>query len=115
MHAFEQIVLPKDKLDYIAKYESSFGKDWAANVTIWSKADEYIRANLVRVQSESSRKKCGRCCEEGKDVYRRIDKQPIAQDDLFAFAHWSRGQVNKIHGKPGDLQLMQEWVCDSGD
>lgn len=115
MHAFERTVLAQEKLDYITKYESSFGKDWAKRVTIWSKADDYIKANFTRIKNESSREKCGHGCDKGKDVYKRIDGAPITQDDLFAFAHYDLGQVNKIHGKPGDLKLMQEWLCDSGD
>lgn len=115
MYAFERTVLTKEKLEGITKYESSFGKDWVEKSIRWTKADAYIKANFVRIENESSRKSCGRCCDEGKNVYRRIDGQPITQDDLFAFAHYELGQVNKIHGKPGDLKVVQEWLCDSGD
>lgn len=115
MYAFERTILPKDKLEDITKYESSFGKDWVRRTMLWTKAFTYIKTNFIRIEGESNRKSCGRCCEEGINVYRRIDMQPITQDDLFAFIHYELGQVNKIHGKPGDLQVRQEWVCDSGD
>lgn len=112
-NTYQNIVLTPEHLSNITKYRTSFGDKWVEESIEWAQADIYIDNNFNCVSQV--RKTPFRCTNTGIDTYERKDGQVITADDIAAFHRRHLGQMNKISGNPGDLRIIQEWLCDSSD
>ena len=73
----------------------------------------YCKNNLKIISSTSS--KVGRCIEVGSAIYARQDEKPLTEQDIAVLNRKSYGQSTYTLAKPGDLQAVLRWECDSSD
>ena len=75
-----------------------------------------IQAYLERYfRCESERIKLGNCWYRGRDVYSKKDYQPFDEEDISVLKELKGGQWSTLIGHVGDIQVVCEWECDSGD
>ena len=115
MFAFQNIELPEKELKDITRYEKSYGEDWVNSAIIQHQIRSYMKEHLELLEIESKLATPYNCYNTGHEVWKRKDNTSITQDDWDALDNCSNGQGNKMIGKVGDMKVVREWFCDSGD
>jgi len=111
--AWQDTLLSDLELSGIYRFEKSFGKDWVERSIVHIKVKKYIEQNFSIVDSDV--RQPYRCCREGHYTYVKKNNELFTENDIEALQKYELGQMNKITGNPGDKQVRQDWLCDSGD
>jgi hypothetical protein len=96
-------------------------------VRFWEEKGNHEQASRERLEyqkrryfefvldSERVRSSSRNCYSEGVTKYVRKDGSPITEEDIRAVDLHRIGQGHSVRGKPGDMEILHHWYCDSSD